>query len=53
MEEGRVTALKDNGILKLKESHKVEFKTSFGKEVIISLVAFANTQGGQGHHWNE
>lgn len=34
-------------MLKLKESHKVEFKTSFGKEVIISLVAFANAQGGK------
>ncbi len=34
-------------MLKLKESQRVEFKTSFGKEVIISLVAFANTQGGK------
>lgn len=47
MGEGKATALKDNGMLKLKESHKVEFKTSFGKEVIISLVAFANAQGGK------
>jgi ATP-dependent DNA helicase RecG len=34
-------------IKKLKESWKVEFKSSFGKEVIISLVAFANTRGGK------
>lgn len=32
---------------KLKESRNVEFKSSFGKEVIISLVAFANTRGGK------
>jgi len=31
----------------LKESDRVEFKTSFGKEVIISLSAFANTKGGK------
>ena len=31
----------------LKESGKVEFKTSFGKEAIISLSAFANTRGGK------
>jgi len=31
----------------LKESRKVEFKSSFGKEVIIALVAFANTRGGK------
>ncbi len=30
----------------LKESGRVEFKTSFGKEVIMSLAAFANTKGG-------
>lgn len=34
-------------IKKLKESRTVEFKYSFGKEVIISLVAFANTRGGK------
>ncbi len=34
-------------IKKLKESRNVEFKSSFGKEVIISLVAFANTRGGK------
>ena len=31
----------------LKESRTVELKSSFGKEVIISLVAFANTEGGK------
>ena len=31
----------------LKESRKIEFKSSFGKEVIITLVAFANTRGGK------
>jgi ATP-dependent DNA helicase RecG len=34
-------------IKKLKESRNIEFKSSFGKEVIISLVAFANTKGGK------
>jgi len=29
-----------------KESETVEFKTSFQKEVIISLTSFANTKGG-------
>lgn len=29
------------------ESQQVEHKKSFGKEVIISLVAFANTEGGK------
>ncbi|MCP4681601.1 MAG: hypothetical protein GY864_04645 [Desulfobacterales bacterium] len=32
---------------KLKESQHVEFKSSFVKEVIISLVAFSNTKGGK------
>ncbi len=32
---------------KLKESQNVELKSSFGKEVIISLVAFANDRGGK------
>ncbi|MBT3368711.1 MAG: winged helix-turn-helix transcriptional regulator [Nitrospina sp.] len=34
-------------ILKSGESERVEFKRSFGKDVIISLVAFANTEGGK------
>jgi len=29
------------------ESQQIEHKSSFGKEVIISLVAFANTAGGR------
>jgi predicted HTH transcriptional regulator len=29
------------------ESERVEFKRTFGKEVIISLSAFANTEGGK------
>ena len=29
------------------ESNMTEYKRSFGKEVIISLVAFANTNGGK------
>jgi ATP-dependent DNA helicase RecG len=29
------------------ESQRVEYKKSFGKEVIISLAAFANTEGGK------
>lgn len=28
------------------ENETIEFKTSFTDEVIVSLVAFANTQGG-------
>jgi ATP-dependent DNA helicase RecG len=36
---------RDN-ILPAKESKQVEFKTSFNDEAIVSLVAFANTQGG-------
>jgi ATP-dependent DNA helicase RecG len=34
-------------LIKNGESETVEFKTAFGKEVIISLVAFANTEGGK------
>ena len=34
-------------ILKSGESERTEFKRSFGKEVIISLAAFANTEGGR------
>ena len=34
-------------ILKSGESDSVEFKRTFGKEVIISLAAFANTDGGK------
>jgi ATP-dependent DNA helicase RecG len=34
-------------LIKSGESETVEFKTAFGKEVIISLVAFANTEGGK------
>lgn len=33
-------------ILPKGESETIEFKTSFSDEVIISLVAFANTNGG-------
>jgi predicted HTH transcriptional regulator len=29
------------------ENQNAEFKTSFGDEVIISLVAFANAKGGK------
>ncbi len=29
------------------ETQQVEYKKSFGKEVIISLVAFANSDGGK------
>lgn len=29
------------------ETQRVEFKKSFGKELIISLVAFSNTNGGK------
>lgn len=31
------------------ESQTIEFKTSFQKEVIESVVAFANTKGGNGY----
>ena len=34
-------------ILKAGETERVEFKKSFGKETIISLVAFANSRGGR------
>ncbi len=34
-------------ILKSGESEIIEFKASFGKEVVISLSAFANTKGGK------
>jgi ATP-dependent DNA helicase RecG len=34
-------------LLKSGESERVEFKRTFGKEVIISLSAFANTEGGK------
>ena len=33
-------------IIKESESKTTEFKTSFNDEVIVSLVAFANTKGG-------
>ena len=34
-------------IIKQGENENVEFKTSFGKEVIESIVAFSNTSGGK------
>lgn len=34
-------------LLKQGESQTVEFKTSFQREVIETVVAFANAQGGQ------
>ena len=34
------------GIIPKAESDQVEFKTSFSDDVIVSLVAFANTKGG-------
>ena len=34
-------------LLKTGESETSEFKNAFGKEVIITLVAFANTEGGR------
>jgi predicted HTH transcriptional regulator len=34
-------------IKKMKESQHVEFKSSFNDEVIKTLVAFANTNGGK------
>ena len=36
-----------NQILKQKENQTLEFKTSFGREAIETLVAFANAQGGE------
>lgn len=33
-------------ILPIAESDRVEFKTTFNDEVVISLVAFSNTRGG-------
>lgn len=40
--------MEDNlwNIIKQGESDTLEFKTSFSDEVIVSLVAFANTKGG-------
>lgn len=34
-------------LLKTGETDTVEFKSAFGKEIIISLSAFANTEGGR------
>jgi ATP-dependent DNA helicase RecG len=34
-------------IIQQGENEQVEFKSSFSDEVIISLVAFANTKGGK------
>jgi len=34
-------------IIKQGEGESIEFKTSFGKEVIESIVAFSNTKGGK------
>ena len=34
-------------IIKQGESERIEFKTSFGKEVIESIVAFSNAKGGK------
>ncbi len=33
------------------ESETLEFKTSFSDEVIVSLVAFANTRGRNSLYW--
>ena len=37
---------KINHTLKSGESQTLEFKTTFNRDVIETLVAFANTQGG-------
>jgi len=34
-------------LIKQGESESIEFKTSFGKEVIESIVAFSNSKGGK------
>ena len=42
-----MTLLSDiDGLVRAGESYTVEFKTSFNRETIESLVAFANAQGG-------
>ena len=41
-----VTVIDINRLLASGESQVVEFKTSFGRETIETLVAFANAQGG-------
>ncbi|MCK4507932.1 MAG: putative DNA binding domain-containing protein, partial [Desulfuromonadales bacterium] len=41
-----VTTEEIQNLIKSGESHVVEFKTSFGRETIETLVAFANAQGG-------
>lgn len=41
-----VTVIDINRLLESGESQTVEFKTSFGRETIETLVAFANAQGG-------
>lgn len=33
--------------LKTMEGQQIEYKKGFGKELIISLVAFSNTDGGK------
>ena len=38
--------MKENPLLPTTESERVEFKTSFTNEVIVSLVAFSNAKGG-------
>jgi ATP-dependent DNA helicase RecG len=47
MRKSKRTKDKIAGLSKLKESEQIEFKTSFDKEVIITLSAFANTNGGK------